>query len=265
MKNLLRLNWFFLSAFLLCVGGLSAGCGSAPTSWWQPTPGLSWQIQLVDQPDISVDVKVFDLDLFDVDKEVIDRLHSQGRKVICYFSGGTYEDWRSDAKDFPPSLLGSALIEWQGEKWLNIRFSDALRPMMNARLDLAAHKGCDAVDVDNMNGYENLTSFMISPEEQLAYNRMIAEEAHKRGLAIGLKNDVAQISELVDLFDFAVNESCVLYKECDLPHLFITHNKPVFGIEYSGTTATVCPESNSLNFDTLIKNLNLDSYRVSCR
>ena len=38
---------------------------------------------------------------------------------------------------------------------------------------------------------------------------MLAELAHERSLTIGLKNDLDQIDDLVDDFDFAVNESCV--------------------------------------------------------
>lgn len=33
-------------------------------------------------------------------------------------------------------------------------------------------------------------------------------EAHNHGLAIGLKNDLLQIKDLLHDFDFAINESC---------------------------------------------------------
>lgn len=33
-------------------------------------------------------------------------------------------------------------------------------------------------------------------------------EAHNQGLAIGLKNDLLQIKDLLHDFDFAINESC---------------------------------------------------------
>jgi hypothetical protein len=44
-----------------------------------------------------------------------------GRKVICYFSAGSYENWRSDKNDFPSDVLGNKLEHWEGEKWLDIR------------------------------------------------------------------------------------------------------------------------------------------------
>lgn len=40
-------------------------------------------------------------------------------------------------------------------------------------------------------------------------------EAHSRGLSVGLKNDVDQIHSLVSHFDWALNEECVQYNECN--------------------------------------------------
>lgn len=49
----------------------------------------------------------------------------------------------------------------------------------------------------------------VSGRASQAFNRMIARLAHERSLAVGLKNDVDQVEELVEDLDFAVNESCV--------------------------------------------------------
>ena len=43
------------------------------------------------------------------------------------------------------------------------------------RLDLAAAKGCDAVDPDNVDGYANPTGFDLTGDDQLAFNRWLAE------------------------------------------------------------------------------------------
>ena len=42
--------------------------------------------------------------------------------------------------------------------------------------------------------------FSLTAADQLDYNRFLAEQAHQRGLAIGLKNDLDQVASLVDLF-----------------------------------------------------------------
>lgn len=232
--------------------------------WWRPAPKTSWQIQLSGKINTSIRVKVYDIDLFDAPKATIDKLHSRGVKVICYFSAGSFEDWREDASAFPLILLGNPLAGWPGEQWLDIRRIDLLAPIMQARLDLAAEKGCDAVDPDNVNGYDNPSGFPLTAEDQLTYNKWLAAEAHSRGLAVGLKNDLNQVGELVAHFDFAVNEQCIQFQECDLLLPFIEANKPVFGIEYKGQKTKICKQAKRLKFDTLIKKRIVGAWRVSC-
>lgn len=232
---------------------------------WQPTPGTSWQIQYSGSIDTSVDVDMYDIDLFDSPQSLIDQLQGDGKKVVCYFSAGSYEDWRPDADQFPEAVLGLPLDGWPGERWLDIRQIDLLAPIMTARMDLAVQKGCDGVDPDNIDGYSNNTGFPLSFQEQLTYNIWLANQAHGRGLAIGLKNDLDQIQQLVGYFDWVVNEQCFQYNECGLLLPFIQANKPVFGIEYAGNPLTFCPQANGLNFDTLKKHLELDAWRISCR
>ena len=65
---------------------------------------------------------------------------------------------------------------------------------MTARLQMCAQKGFDAVEPDNMDGYENSTGFSISAAAQLAYNQWIAQEAHALGMAVFQKNDPDQAS-----------------------------------------------------------------------
>jgi len=236
-----------------------------PPTWWRPAPGTSWQIQYTGALDLSFDVQMYDLDLFETSQSVIDELHAAGRRVVCYFSAGSWEDWRSDAGQFPESVLGSELEGWPGERWLDIRQMDVLAPIMAARLDLAAQKGCDGVDPDNVEGYANDSGFPLTPQDQAAYNIWLAAQAHSRGLAVGLKNDLAQIPDLISYFDWQLNEQCFQYNECDLLLPFIQASKPVFGIEYQGDPASFCPQANSMNYDTLVKNLDLDAWRSACR
>lgn len=97
---------------------------------------------------LSPSVPVFDLDLYDTPAATIKTLRARGKIVICYFSAGTYEDWRSDASQFSPSDIGNALEDWPGESWLNIN-SAGVRAIMAKRIQLAAQKGCHAIDPDN--------------------------------------------------------------------------------------------------------------------
>ncbi|MCO6426841.1 endo alpha-1,4 polygalactosaminidase [Nitrosomonas communis] len=232
---------------------------------WQPTPGLKWQIQYHDSLDTSLNVDVYNIDLFDTSATAISALQSKGKYVICYFSAGSYENWRPDTGAFPASVLGRNLDGWAGEKWLDIRQLDILIPIMQVRMKLAAKKGCNGVDPDNVDGYSNNTGFPLSYNNQLAYNIALAEAAHDLGLAIGLKNDVDQIKDLVNYFDFAVNEECFQYGECNTLKPFINAGKAVFGIEYNLSNSSFCPQANLMNFDFLKKKLSLDAWRESCR
>ncbi len=237
-------------------------------SWYTPDKNTSWQWQLSGNINSSYDVDLYDIDLFDNSIELIKELHSKGRKVICYFSAGSFEDWREDAKSFPTEVLGKNLDGWEGEKWLDIR-NEKLYPIMQKRLDLAKQKGCDGVEPDNVDGYTNDSGFKLSSDDQLKYNIFLAKEAHKRGLSIGLKNDLDQIDLLEKYFDFSVNEQCHEYNECKTLKPFIDANKPVFNAEYNkkykSSKEKLCQDSHILGLQTLILPLDLDdSFRISC-
>ncbi|MBS3083527.1 endo alpha-1,4 polygalactosaminidase [Candidatus Pacearchaeota archaeon] len=233
--------------------------------WWKPKPNTSWQWQLNGIVNQNYDVDMYDVDLFDNSKEVINALKNKGIKVICYFSAGSYENWRIDEGDFPNEVKGKVLEGWEDEKWLDISKIELLAPIMKNRLDLAVEKGCDGVEPDNVDGYLNDNGFDLSYQNQLDYNKWLAEEAHKRGLTVGLKNDVDQIPELVNYFDFALNEQCFEYDECETLLPFIEQDKAVFGVEYELQPTEFCNKAIELNFDWLKMEYDLDGDRISCR
>ncbi|CAF3429747.1 unnamed protein product [Rotaria sp. Silwood1] len=97
---------------------------------------------------------------------------------------------------------------------------------MRDRLDLAKNKSCDGVEPDNIDVYTQMNGggFRITYRDQLTYNIWLAQEAHARDLSIGLKNDVDQVRDLVSYFDWAINEQCWEYNECNTLQPFITGN-----------------------------------------
>lgn len=226
---------------------------------------VSWQIQYTGEMDLNLDVGVFNLDLFDTPLSMIEDLHRRGIFVMCYFSAGSFEDWRPDTSLFPSEVLGKNMEGWPGEKWLDIRRLDLLSPIMEQRLELAVQKHCDGVDPDNVNGYTNDTGFPLNADDQFAYNTYLANAAHMRGLSIGLKNDLEQVDVLVPYFDWIINEECFSYQECHLLQPFIEAGKPVFVIEYELAPEEFCAQANRIGFNSLIKNWNLDAYRFDCR
>jgi len=232
----------------------------------------SWQLQLEGILDTNYSVDLYDIDLFDTPATTIKKLKAAEKIVICYFSAGSFEDWRSDADRFGDEAKGRPFDNWPGERWVDIRTSN-VRQIITSRLDLAKQKGCNGVDPDNVDGYSNHTGFDLTSADQLAFNRYIALQAHSRGLLIGLKNDLEQISQLVNDFDFSVNEQCHEFNECQRLIPFIKQGKPVFNVEYArkyinkaDVRKALCNDAKSTNLQTLILPLKLDnSFRISCR
>ena len=243
--------------------------------WYRPGVDTTWQWQL--QPggsgglNVTYDVAVYDIDLFDVATETMQQLQAEGRRVVCYFSAGSYEDFREDSGDFLPEGLGATLSGFADERWLDVRSAN-VQQIMLARLDLAAEKGCDGVEPDNVDGYANTSGFDLTATDQLAFNRFIANAAHDRGLAVGLKNDLDQIGDLVDYFDFSVNEQCHEYDECDLLGPFVDAGKPVFNAEYASVYVDDAQARGDLCADALARDLRTlvlpgdldDSFRLTC-
>jgi hypothetical protein len=233
---------------------------------WHPALNSSWQWQLDSSAlDPSIHVQVYDVDGFDRDAATVAALHAQGTKVICYIDAGTWENWRSDAGKFPAAVKGSGVSGWPGEQWLDIRQIAMLAPIMTARMDMCKAKGFDAIEPDNIDGYANKTGFPLTAQHQIAYNSFLSNAAHQRGLSIGLKNDLDQVQQLLPIFDWALDEQCFQYHECNSLLPFIQAGKAVFNVEYNLDTSQFCPQANTMNFSSLKKHLQLDAYRVACR
>jgi hypothetical protein len=241
-------------------------------SRWQPTVSDTWQWQLSGTLQTNIAVKVYDIDLFDNSTTTIAALQARNIRVVCYFSAGSSEDFRSDFGSFQASDLGRRLDGFANERWLDIR-SQNVRNIMATRLNLAQSKGCDGVEPDNVDGYTNDTGFALTAQDQLNFNRWLATEAHARNMAIGLKNDVDQLAALQPDFDFAVNEQCHEFNECGGYSAFIAAGKPVFNAEYlaryvqnsGGARDALCATARQENFRTLILPLELDGrFRFSC-
>lgn len=230
------------------------------SNYWQPECGAAWQIEILNPlTNTSNNASVYDIDLFTNNASTIDDLHALNRKVICYFSAGSYENFRPDSSSFQRSDYGKPLEGWPGEYWLNVS-SPNVHEIMTKRLDLAVTKGCDGVDPDNIDGYENNSGLNLTENDAISYLQFLADEAHSRNLSIGLKNGGAIVSSVIDFLQWEINEQCLQYNECDLFTPFTDSGKPVFHIEYN-LSSNICdvPE-----FSTVYKNLNLDDFVEYC-
>ena len=235
---------------------------------WQPAPGTRWQWQLSGDIDTALDVDMFDLDLFDAPDRALNALSAAVVVAICYFSAGTVEDWRDDAGRFPSAAIGHKLPEWEGERWVDI-MDDTVREIMRDRLDLAVERGCDGVEPDNVDGYANRNGLGLNATEQLDYNRFLADEAHLRGLSVGLKNDLDQLDALLPWFDWALNEECASFNECGRLSAFTSAGKAAFHVEYVDDWADAPAKADEIcgvgpDLDSLVKPWDLDARRIAC-
>ena len=229
---------------------------------WSPTPGTAWQWQLQGDVDLSVDVPVYDLDGFTTSRQTVAALRGAGRHSICYLNMGAWEDWRQDASRFPSQVLGAG-NGWPGERWLDVRRLDALAPILSERIAMCQAKGFDAVEPDNIDGYAQDTGFPLTPADQLRFNRWLAEEAHRQGMSIALKNDLDQVPDLVDIFDFAINEQCFEFSECERLLPFVRAGKAVLHVEYDVPAEDFCGRV-PLGFSSMQKRLDLGAWRRGC-
>ncbi|KAF2423564.1 hypothetical protein EJ08DRAFT_558083, partial [Tothia fuscella] len=266
--------------------------GQTAPSVWQPAVGTPYQMILTGAIDSTqlpitpIQAPIFDVDLFYTNASSIDALHTQGKKVICYFSAGSSEDWRPDYNNFTSKDKGPCLTGWAGERYLDIRSANVIS-IMKKRVALAAEKGCDGIDPDNMDG----TGFGFTNADTVKYFKVLAAEAHSYGMGMGLKNRQDLASQLKPFLEFAVNEECGLFSgDCDAYSTLIRAGKPVLHVEYanyeivkgepvisSNDTALAHLSSDELRdrlclkgsgfagtFSTTIKSLNLDGWVLYC-
>ena len=117
----------------------------------------------------------------------------QGRHVVCYLDVGSWESYRPDADSFPRSVIGRVYEGFPDERWLDVRRFHLFAKPLERRFDICARKGFDAVEPDNIAGWENKTGFPIGAGAQLRFNRWVARQVHARGMAVALKNDGGQV------------------------------------------------------------------------
>lgn len=252
--------WILATALVFAFGAVAE-------ARWRPDPAETFDWRFTGDLALEDVRGVVNLDAFDVSAGDIDDLRARGVVAVCYVNVGAWEDWRPDRRAFPRSVRGAEYHGWEGEEWLDVRQLDALLPIMAARMRLCRDKGFVAVEPDNIDGFQNKTGFPITEADQLRYNRAIAAEAHRLGLAIGLKNAPTLAERLSQTFDFAIAENCFKWKWCDMFRPFVAQGKAVVAIEYpedGRNPLRHCREARRLGVQIVVKRRELDSWSRRC-
>ncbi len=228
-------------------------CNTSAGSCWRPPVVSRWQYQLqgsvnsagkciypatgfintaITGPSFATGQQVAP-SVFDID------IYQDRDKVIGYLDAGTAETWRPDYPQYQSfnsscggCLFGKPVGGFRNEFWLNINTNVSgtnpntgqtetaqqfILDELAARLAKARSAGADAIEFDNVDAYQNKTGLTISAVTQEQFDAAIANLAHTAGFAVGLKNDLGQAGDLQPYFDFAINEQCWQYQECNFP------------------------------------------------
>jgi hypothetical protein len=207
---------------------------------------------------------VYDIDGQNATAADVAAIHAAGAIAVCYVDVGSLEQGRPDYGEFPASVIGPAVQGWPGENWLLVTAANQplILPLMQARFqNWCLAKGFDAIEPDNLDAWTNISN--VTEADNLTYDLAIGQLAHALPLSIGLKNiatdlDLGQIPMFVAAFDWALNEQCFQYQECDAytaAGSFLPAGKAVFDVEYS--TAPDCTQAGSWHMNAQETDLDL--------
>ncbi len=225
-----------------------------------------------------VEPDVFDIDLF-VDAKLtggaavpnaaaVAAIHAGGKRAICYVQAGTAETFRPDYPLFVAfdeacggCLIGNPFSKvFRDEFWANVNDDQGQRAFLlervGARVAACAAAGFDGVEFDVVDAWAQgaeVTGFDVSYETQLAYDQELANLAHRHGLSAALKNNLGQLDVLLPYFDYAVNEQCFEFDECQGYAAWIAAGKAVFQVEYRRPRRRFCEAANAAGFGAIKK------------
>ncbi|SCL30073.1 Glycoside-hydrolase family GH114 [Micromonospora nigra] len=223
-----------------------------------------WQWQLTGELDTTVEADVFVLDPVTTTSAQTAELRSRGRRLVCQVHVGSVRDTDPDTDRFPAAVRGTATDRHPGGRWLDVRNWDVLRPVLADRLRLCRGKGFGGVLLADADGHTRRTGFPLSFDDQVRHVRRLADLARSLDLSPGLLGNLTQVATLAPDLDFAVDAECVRLRRCEKLLPFVDAGKPVFHVEYTGSTADFCVTSVGYGFVSIRKNRALDAWRLPC-
>lgn len=240
---------------LACFGASEArGWQKFPADEWENRTWaqLAWGHKSGGRDTITSKTKVVLVDVDDTDE--IARLKKKEDLVVaCSFSAGTLELFRSDisSKWYDAVVPGADLASWD-EIWLDLSKLSKIKKVLRPRFNRAKALGCDALELDNVDCFladdcwkSSFSTVEKARKAEIKFIKWLSKAAHSRGMGIGLKNGLEILSSVASKIDFAVNEQCQEYDECNYYEPLIEQNKMILAVEYSkrSTGAKVCAAS----------------------
>jgi hypothetical protein len=170
-------------------------------------------------------VDIYDVDGFLTTAAQVQTMHTSWQaatlarpKAVCYIDLA-WEDYRPDASPgqvFPAATLGAVYYGYSQERWVDFRQLDALKPMLDERLEMCAAKGFDAVELDDIDSFDppSTTGFHLTPGDAQNLLAYAFNEIHRLGMT-GLWKNSPYLSWWGRKYaDGAIVEECYVYGGC---------------------------------------------------
>ncbi|ORX39043.1 glycoside hydrolase superfamily [Kockovaella imperatae] len=247
---------------------------------------------------VKVNAHVYVVDGQEHTAQQIANYHANGKKVICYFSAGSWEPERPDALNLSPECYcgkGVSYNKRTGEctgknanqnkldgwdEWYldlhNPSCISQVKAWQNKRIQSFIAKGCDGIDPDNVDEFANTQAFGVTAQDEVNYLMWLSQTAKKGNLAIDLKNAPSLLvddngnptqwqKQLIEAFDFSVIEQCHEGDNCDQFDAFLAAGKPQIQVEYNGDgyEMTKCPSLEDGQHLLVYNTPDLDSTLIS--
>src|SRR6266545_26135 len=249
---------------LLLVAATLAGCGAATgdnggtdggtDQPWRPKPGTTWQWQITG----DVRAPFHQVDMYDIDLE--DAVPSARTRKIPGYGAVRWPTGQNAGVVDQLHDAGIVVI-----CYLDTGAYESYRP--------DAHLFPKDV-IGNSSGWENENWLDL---RRTSWHKFAPIMWSRLGLSVGMKNGLEVTDEdTVAAFDWALNEECFYYDECDKQAAFVTAGKALFQTEYVSDWKSkgadtlpkvadkVCDEARKRQFSTLVKGTVPDNSFVAC-
>ena len=218
-----------------------------------PSPGPRWTPGAAARPgsgssatpvDISVAAAMYDIDLFDDARRASSRRCTPRAGVPSATSAPARSRTAARRRRASrPAVLGAAAGRLAGRALARRpRGSTSSGRSSSAGSTCARRRASTASRPTTSTATPTRTGFPLTARRPArASTASSPRAAHARGLSIGLKNDLDQVAALEPDFDWALNEQCFQYDECD--RLRAVHRAPArrcSSPSTSSTTARFC-------------------------
>jgi hypothetical protein len=171
-------------------------------------------------------VDIYDVDGFLTTAAELRALHTTWQaatlahpRAYCYIDLA-WETYRPDATPgpgrFPGRTLGNVYFGFPQERWVDVRQLDRLKPMIDRRIAMCAHKGFDAVELDDIDSYDppSTTGFQLTPGDWQNFLAYTDNAVHRAGMAVLWKNSPLLAWWGRRYTDGAVVEECYAFGPC---------------------------------------------------